>query len=619
MAPAAKPTWRMMLRQIHADLAWFPGRRATTWRMAALCSLMAMVAMLYGIPEAAISCYLILFVMKPDPVTSIVIALAVSILVSIVASLIILILPWTLEHPLLRMTVLVVSSFTFLWLSSASKLRAVGSIIALAIAFAMSLSGAAPNGELATRAVLYAWLMAVTPMALLAVFNLFFGGASWKWLRMTLTKRLITAANALRHPNDSNIAAVRAQLLEGQAELLQRVALIRLFRLCPTADIAWFEAAINHSYHLLLAIAGQDKSAQRTNHPDLAEWCENAARAVSGKRAIAPPGGPQHSSCEIREALAALAMGVHCHIPPPSRASFFVDDAFTNPIHQHFALKTTAASLICYLIYTTLDWQDIHTAMVTCYVAALGTTGETIHKLALRLLGCLTGALIGALSLLFVVPAMTDIGQLMGLIFVVILPVAWVAAGNERIAYAGIQAGLAFLLTVLQGFGPPGQLDVAFDRIIGILLGNLVVYVLFTRLWPTAIADSVRAHIHKALSGLATLAALPSGERATALREAASIEAALFCAFEAIKLLPFEPLSLRPSALETVKMKAILAEIARVCPLLYVADNTTHPHAERLRRLAAGRSSQAESHIQALAAAKGAIHDSISRLEELMQ
>lgn len=616
MATAAESGRGAMLRQVNADLAWFPGRTATAWRVAALCSLMAMIAMLYGIPESAISCYLILFVMKPDPVESMVMAVAVAILVSIVVGLIILILPWALESVPLRMAVLVVSSFAFLWLGSASKLGPVGSIIALVIAFVMSLLGNAPDGELATRAVLYAWLMAVTPMALLVVFNLLLGRASWKLLRATLSQRLITAAGALRHPDEASIRQVSALLLEGQTEHQQRALLIRLFHLRPAAEAAWLEAAINNSYRLLLAIADSSSECPQAVRCELAEWCEHAAQAVAGQQPIeAPPVTPQNA-CAISEAIMALAAGDNPREPHPPGSSFFVDDAFTSPVHQYFALKTTAASVICYLIYTAVDWQDIHTAMITCYVAALGTTGETVHKLTLRIVGCLMGAVIGVLSLLFIVPGLTDIGQLMVLIFVVILLAAWISTGNERIAYAGIQLGLAFLLTVLQGFTPATSLDAALDRVIGIMLGNLVVYLIFTQLWPAAIADAVRARIRRALDGLVTLAALPASARAAALREAAAIEEEVSGAYESLKLLPFEPSSLRPSAEETVKLKSVLAEIEKICPALSVPGSATQADVERLRHIRAGRS-EAGSH-QAQAPAESKIRHSISRLEELM-
>lgn len=300
----------------------------------------------------------------------------------------------------------------------------------------------------------------------------------------------------------------------------------------------------------------------------------------------------------------------------PARSSFFVDDAFTSPVHQYFALKTTAASMVCYLIYTAVDWQDIHTAMITCYVAALGTTGETVHKLTLRIIGCLIGAAIGVFSLLYIVPGLTGIGQLMVLIFIVILLAAWIATGNERIAYAGIQLGLAFLLTVLQGFTPTTNLNVAFDRIIGILLGNLVVYLIFTQIWPAAIVDSVRTRIRRALDGLVTLAALPASARAAAIREAAVIEEELSGAHESLKLLLFEPSSLRPSVEETIKLKSILAEIENICPALSVPGSATHADLEQLLRIRAGRS-ETGCHQKFVPTGSKICHN-ISRLEELM-
>ncbi|HIC1515643.1 FUSC family protein [Escherichia coli] len=617
MAMAAEPNRSAMFRQVKTDLAWFPGRTATTWRIAALCSLMAMIAMLYGIPESAISCYLILFVMKQDPIESIVMAVAVSILISIVVGLIFLILPWALESVPLRMAVLIVSSLAFLWLGSASKLGPVGNIIALVIAFVMSLLGNAPDGELATRAILYAWLMAVTPMVLLVVFNLFFGRSSWKMLRFTVSQRLITAASALRHPDDANMKQVRTLLLDGQSEHHKRILLIRTFHLCPPSEIVWLEAAINNSYRLLLAIVDPTREDQAVIHHELAEWCDNTAHAVIEKYPIEAPLIASKNKSEISEAVKAFAIGDNPRELHSSGVSFFVDDAFTSPIHQYFALKTTAASVICYLIYTAIDWQDIHTAMITCYVAALGTTGETVHKLTLRIIGCLLGAIMGVFSLVFIVPGLSDIGQLMVLIFIVILLAAWISTGSERIAYAGVQLGLAFLLTVLQGFSPATDLDAAMDRVIGILLGNLVVYLIFTHIWPVAIADSVRTHIHRALDGLIALAELTASARTAALREAANIEEELSDAHESLKLLIFEPTSLRPSVEETMKIKSILAEIEKICPTLSVPGSATHFDLRQLRRLRSGE--QEMGHHQALVQAGSKIRNSISRLEELME
>ena len=100
--------------------------------------------------------------------------------------------------------------------------------------------------------------------------------------------------------------------------------------------------------------------------------------------------------------------------PRPARRGepLLANDAFSNPDYVRFALKTTLAAFACYFFYTSVDWFGIHTAMVTCYFVALGSVGETIHKLTLRIVGCLIGATLGMATILFVMPYMTDIGHL---------------------------------------------------------------------------------------------------------------------------------------------------------------------------------------------------------------
>lgn len=631
MTTVADGTLGGIIRQAKADLAYFPGRVAMAWRVAALCALMAMIAMIYGIPESAISCYLIIFVMKPDGVESMVMAIAITVLVSLVVGLVFLLIHFTLEAAPLRMATLIISSFLFLYIGSASKLGPVGSIIALVIAFVMTLLSDIPMGEVATRGLLYAWLMAVSPMLLIIGFNLFLGRAPQTLLRASLAERLFTVAEALRQPDATNMVKISGLLQEGQNEHQQRALFVRIFHLRPRTEAVWLESAVKNSYRLLLATSALSPDAPENVRIELAAYCREAAQAIAaGNLAVTPHFTIENAADdinEIRNALVALANADNEQDLTAPKSSFFAADALTNPVHQRFALKTTAAALICYLVYTALDWQDIHTAMITCYVAALGTTGETVHKLVLRIIGCLIGALMGVLAIIFIIPHLSDIGQLMALVFGCILLAAWVSCGNERIAYAGVQIGLAFLLTVLQGFGPSTDMGVALDRVLGILLGNLVVYLIFTRLWPVAIADAVRIHIRDALKGLTNLAALSPDARPAALREATAIEAEITQAQEELALVPFEPAQLRPSREECARLQAILAEMGKLCPALFLPTEKSASDVEQLRRLSASGDAMAltdaqgqnsESLRQGLSPINLTIQQRIKRLEELL-
>lgn len=619
-----------IFRQVKADLRYFPGRFAMAWRIGALTALMSFVAMFYGIPESAISCYLILFIMKPDAVTSMIMAVAIIILVTIVVGLVILILPMALEYGPLRMTLLIASSFFFLWLGSASQLGEVGSIIALVIAFVMGLIGFAPTGEIATRAILYAWLMTVSPMLLLFIFNYLFGRSPVMLVYASLTERLQIAAAALRSPDVTQIRQVRLQLLDDQTDLAQRAMFIKAFHLGRGAENKWLPAAVVNSYRVLMAVSELAETLPEATRLKMADGCSRAAQQLAGKQIPdLPEWSPQEEDNEVAHALVALATLDDKPLPAGVKTPFFSPDALTNPVHRYFALKTTLASVICYLTYTLLDWQSIHTAMITCYVAVLGTTGETVHKLVLRITGCLIGATMGMLSLIFIVPGMDDIGQLMILVFIALLLSAWISTGNERIAYAGIQVGLAFLLTVLHGFSPSDDLGVATGRILGVLLGNVVIYVIFTHLWPVGIVDSVRSSIRNNLKDLSILSELPLQARMEVTLQAARIEQSIAKTIESLRLVPFEPKHLRPSTEEYQRLTKILLEIDVACRVLFLPMARDVTDNERLKALCINQSASPEPGNNTgvtdaefppeSQAAQDALRRSLTRLEGLLK
>ena len=179
--------------------------------------------------------------------------------------------------------------------------------------------------------------------------------------------------------------------------------------------------------------------------------------------------------------------------------------AFSNPEHVRFALKLTTAVMTCYFIENLADWPSIGTSVPTCFMVALGTAGETLHKATLRIVGALVGAGLGLAAILLLMPQMTSLGDLFLLLAPVTLLAAWIGCGTDRVAYAGFQIGLAFYLVVLHGTGPTVDMYTARDRIIGILLGNVVIFVIFTTIWPVSVASVVRTNVAKALGQLAAL------------------------------------------------------------------------------------------------------------------
>jgi uncharacterized membrane protein YccC len=170
--------------------------------------------------------------------------------------------------------------------------------------------------------------------------------------------------------------------------------------------------------------------------------------------------------------------------PAKARKQIFVADAFTNPAHVQYALKVTLAAMTCYFIYTGVDWSGIHTAFITCSFIALESTGATMRKGWLRLTGCLIGGGLGFLSILYLVPHMETIASLVLLIAAVSTFAGWIAAGSQRIAYAGLQVAFAFYLAIFQRFWPSTDLDIIRDRIAGVVLGIVVVSSVFRYLWP---------------------------------------------------------------------------------------------------------------------------------------
>jgi multidrug resistance protein MdtO len=259
---------------------------------------------------------------------------------------------------------------------------------------------------------------------------------------------------------------------------------------------------------------------------------------------------------------------------PPRR--LFVADAFSNPAHWQFALKTALAVMLSYAIYALLDWPGMRTAVVTCFFVALSSLGETVHKLVLRLSGAVIGGLIAGLCIVFVLPHLTDIGQLCLLIAAVSVGAAWVATSSELLAYAGMQIAFAFFLGILQGYAPATDLTVLRDRVAGILLGNIVITIVFSSFWPQSARSGVRAALAEALRAIGEVIRRPRNAGEARMRTVQALVRA-----DHLRTLSLFELRMLPShARESVNVPSV-ADIERLAGAAFaVTTEAISRHAE---------------------------------------
>jgi uncharacterized membrane protein YccC len=107
--------------------------------------------------------------------------------------------------------------------------------------------------------------------------------------------------------------------------------------------------------------------------------------------------------------------------------------------------------------------------------AILGSDGRAIvEKAAHRLIGCLIGALVGLACLAF-------IGSDFLLWIVLIPPGIWLCSqiqtGTTGVSYIGTQAMFAYLMSMVQSQGPPDSISPGFERLVGVMGGLSILFV----------------------------------------------------------------------------------------------------------------------------------------------
>jgi multidrug resistance protein MdtO len=522
----------------------FPGRGRITLRLAIACTLIALVADTFRMPMQDLLPFFVLFVTKEEKVTTTISTLLVLFSVTLAIAAAILLYKATGNRAEFRIPGIALQIFIGMWLFRVLAIPAVGWILGFIVAAAQSLVYLSPDPEETVHQFLWLWVAVAFATAVAWLANvLLFPVSPIHLLQREFVARwhAVSAATEQLATSQPSAAAhlVRPLAKGGPIRILKLLKLsliesgdlrakqVELRRMILSLDkitrliFSYAKACLKSSASIPIAsgetavLGGLKKEAQSFQQEFKAGFVPSCTPT---QLAMETAGDISSQLVEAENTLKDLATEDIEEENRPQKAAggrhkpaLFVADAFSNPRHVQFAIKVTLAGMIGYLFYTASDYYGIHTVFYTPLILALASTGATIHKGFLRIVGCAIGGALGLICSIWVIPRFETLGTFLLIVFCVHGLAGWIAVGDDRISYMGLQIALAFDLGFLQGHGPPDKIDPLRDRFIGIVLGIFIVTVVFALIWPESADLNARERLATCLRAIARLLRVGKG------------------------------------------------------------------------------------------------------------
>jgi multidrug resistance protein MdtO len=547
-----------------SELKPYPGRDLAALRMAIACTAIVLISNTFRLPLQDVLPFLVLFTSKEEQITTTITAVLALFAITIAVGASLLVFKCTGNRPEFRIPGMAAEIFAGMYLFRILSIGPVGFILAFIVSVAQSIVDLYPTPEDAVHEFLWVWVAVALGAGLGWLANLvLFPVPARRVLQRELVDSWQKIALALKELMDGSPAAARRSLRplvkRGPVRLLKllKLSLLEAPDLRPKqTELTRLILALDKTARLLFSHSARPSSHDSLSSAEnviLSRLREKAEHFESkfvdgfmlfdgdGREASPVAGGTGNDqqradnsgTLQLAEAertledLAAPPLEVSEKKPHPrSKKSLFVADAFTNPKHVQFALKVTLAGMIGYIFYTASDYFGIHTVYYTPLIIALGSTGATIHKGLLRIIGCVIGGGLGLICTIWVIPRFETLGMYLLIVFCLHVLAAWVAFGSERISYMGLQIALTFDLGVLSDYGPPTKIDPIRDRFIGIILGICIISIVFSLVWPEDARSFVRQKLAECLRSIARLLSLGGSPDSTPQRQQLELEIA---------------------------------------------------------------------------------------------
>ncbi|ENC3009262.1 multidrug efflux transporter permease subunit MdtO [Escherichia albertii] len=525
-----------------------PGRVPQTVQLWVGCLLVVLISMTFEIPFLALSLAVLFYGIQSNAFYTKFVAILFVVATVLEIGSLFLIYKWSYSYPLIRLIIAGPILMGCMFMMRTHRLGLVFFAVAIVAIYGQTFPGMLDYPEIVVRLTLWCIVVGLYPTLLMTLIGvLWFPSRAISQMHQALNDRLDDALSHLAE----NLTPLPEKQVEREALALQK---LNVFCLADDADwrekSAWWQSCVAtvtyiystlNRYHpadfaesqatkeLRQKLAAEIEKLQQAiaqGESWQSDWCLSEEEAVAAR------------VCNLENICQALMqlgqMDPNTPPTPAAKPPSMVPDAFTNPDYMRYAVKTLLACLICYTFYSGVDWEGIHTCMLTCVIVANPTIGASYQKMALRFGGAFCGAILALLFTLLVMPWLDNIVELLFALAPIFLLGAWIATSSERSSYIGTQLVVTFALATLENvFGPVYDLVEIRDRAFGIIIGTVVSAVIYTFVWPESEARALPSKLAAALGMLSKMMRIPRQHETSTLRSYLQIRIGLHAAFNA--------------------------------------------------------------------------------------
>ena len=193
---------------------------------------------------------------------------------------------------------------------------------------------------------------------------------------------------------------------------------------------------------------------------------------------------------------------VHGLALPQEMRSGATQSGGADPALMRHCAKLGLAATLAYVVGVASHRSELAVIVWTAVIAGLPTYGATLRKMILRMVGAVIGGLLGLLMIFVVSPNFESLGSYLLAFFIALFVAAYVGLSSGRLAYAGQQGGVSFVLAYAS-LSPNANVYEPLWRVWGIFLGLVIVTLVFLLISPEyagkAIVPRLTRILHAAL------------------------------------------------------------------------------------------------------------------------